>query len=738
MKLLLSACLLLCAQADVLTGSYDNNRTNATTSETVLTTANVNSASFGRLFALDADGEIYAQPLYMHGVAIRGLGTHNVVFIATMHNSVYAYDGDAAGDPLWKVNLGTPASPAVIGFTDIATEVGILGTPVIDPSSGTLYVVAETVENGQYFHQLHALDIASGEEKFGGPVTISGSVAGTGSGSVKGVLEFSSVLHLQRPALLLANGVVYVAFGSHADQNAYHGWLFGYNASTLAQTAVFCTTPDGEQGAIWQSGRGPAADAEGFIYVATGNGQWDGTTSFSQSFLKLDPKRNLAIADWFTTASWQGDSEVDDDFGSSGVALLPGTSYLIGGDKGGTAYVANESNLGHLTTDDTGIFDKQQVIGYGIFTFAVWNNVFYSQAVNDAIKAFPISSGRIAESPSSQTTATHAREYDGYSVCSNGTAAGSAILWATTTEGNTTASPGTLHAFDARNLAHELWNSDMVVNRDPLGWFSKFANPTVANGKVYVPTFSNRLMVYGLLPKTGITGIASSASRESGAVAPQEIVILFGNGIGPQTTATERVNAQLQVETELAGVEVLFDGDPAPLVYAGSTEIAAIVPASVLGKATTSVVVKYNGVLSAAFVLPVSEAQPSLYSIDGSGVGPAVALNEDLSINSATNPAARGTQIVLYGTGLGLTDPPEADGTVTPLEPPWPEAAQIVTVTVGGQNATVLYAGPAPGSAGILEIDAKIPQSTPTGSAVPVEVTIGTRTGASGITVSVK
>src|SRR5581483_9407378 len=381
MKLIASVVipLLVCgvahAQTDVLTENYDNHRTNATTSETILNTSNVNPQSFGRLFALDADGQIYAQPLYAHALSIAGKGSHNVVFVATMHNTVYAWDADAPADALWTANLGPVASSEALGFDDIDPEVGILGTPVIDRASQTLYVVAETFENGQYLHKLHALDLSNGQEKFNGPVTIAGSVAGTGAGSQNGVIAFDSSLHLQRPGLLLLNGAVYIALGSHGDQGNYHGWMFGYKASDVQQQiAVFCTSPSQIQGAIWQGGRGIAADSS-FIYVATGNGPWDGKSSFGQSFLKLDPAHSLEIADWFTTANWQASTAVDTDFGSSGAVLIPGTTYIVGGDKGGSIYISDKNNLGNLTNNDIGLRDKGRVVGYGIFTFAAWNNL---------------------------------------------------------------------------------------------------------------------------------------------------------------------------------------------------------------------------------------------------------------------------------------------------------------------------------------------------------------------------
>src|SRR5579863_1049960 len=251
-------------QATVATWHNDNQRTGNNPLETILTTSNVNSKQFGKLFSQTVDGFIYAQPLYVPNVKV-GSVTHNVVFVATMNDSVYAFDADnntgSNASPLWKVNFTNPSkgittvTTTEVNCSDIiTTEIGILGTPVIDTSSGTLYLIARTKESGTYYQRLHALDITSGAEKFGGPIVIQASVSGTGKGSSKGKISFNSLIQNQRSALLLQNGLVYIAWGSHCDQNVYHGWLMAYNASTLAQTAAWVSTPNGSEGAIWASG----------------------------------------------------------------------------------------------------------------------------------------------------------------------------------------------------------------------------------------------------------------------------------------------------------------------------------------------------------------------------------------------------------------------------------------------------------------------------------------------------
>ena len=324
----------LAGQVDVLTSNYNNERTSANLSETVLTAKNVNKREFGKLGAFPVDGQIYAQPLYVHRVDFPERGTRSAVFVATMHNSVYAFDADSPQSPapLWTVNLGTPVPVSLLRFRDIDDEVGILSTPVIDLASNTIYVVAETLDNELPVFHIHALDLSDGHEKSAGPIVIAPSVNGVGDGSQTGHIVMNPIRHLQRPGLLLLNGAVYVAFGSIRDHFPFHGWIAAYDAANLhRQVAIFNTTPDGGAGGIWQSGRGLAADADGNIYAATGNGDCDGQRNFGEAFIKLSPF--LSVVDWYAPPDWHEMSDVDSDLGSLGPVLVPGTHLLIGGDK---------------------------------------------------------------------------------------------------------------------------------------------------------------------------------------------------------------------------------------------------------------------------------------------------------------------------------------------------------------------------------------------------------------------
>src|ERR1039458_439890 len=318
---------------NVLTQHNDNFRTGANLSESILTVSNINVSQFGMLFSRVVDGQIYAQPLYVSGLMISGQ-VHNVVYVGTEHDSVYAFDADdpAASNPLWQVSLGTSVPIADFSnCTDLQPEVGITGTPVIDLTSSTMYVVAKTVVGSTHFQQLHALDLVTGQDKFGGPVSIQGSVPGTGAGSSDGILTFDPLYQHSRAGLLLLSNTVYVAFGSHCDYGNYTGWLFGYNATNLQQTTIFCTTPNAGDGpidgggGIWGSGMGPAADASGNIYVTTGNGRLDmntGGVDLGDSLIKLSVSNGtLVVADWFSPHNQANMYTNDLDLGARGLRL---------------------------------------------------------------------------------------------------------------------------------------------------------------------------------------------------------------------------------------------------------------------------------------------------------------------------------------------------------------------------------------------------------------------------------
>jgi hypothetical protein len=488
------------AQVSVLTANGDNNRTNANLNESHLTPQNVRPGSFGKLGSFPADGQIYAQPLYVSNLQFPNGAARNVLFMTTMHNTVYAYDADmpSAAGLLWQVNLGQPFPSAQWNapYTDISPEVGILGTGAIDLNAGVLYVVAETLQNGAAAFSLHALDLLTGAERMNGPVAITAQLSGSGAGSVGGVISFDPGQHLQRPGLLLSNSAVYVAFGSHMDQSPWHGWVMSYKASDLTtQLGVFLTTPNGEGGAVWQSGRGLAADDAGGVYSMTGNGDFDGAGDFGESFIKLSGA-SAGLADWFTPANWQTLSDVDADL-STGPAVIPGTHSIIGGDKYGQLYLLNGDSMGKLGSSDAddGPVFSGAVIG-GMFNFALWNRVgttyVYVQGYQDVIKSYRIAGSTFDPNPISLGSTAAPSPRVGLTISANGTRNG--IVWETT--GN---SSGTLHAYDALNLGNELWNSDLDSTADSLGAFAKFANPTVVNGKVYVATSSGAVVVYGTL-----------------------------------------------------------------------------------------------------------------------------------------------------------------------------------------------------------------------------------------------
>lgn len=362
-------------QVNVLTQHNDNARTGANLEETILNTSNVRPGRFGELFSRAVDGQIYAQPLYVSNLAMRDGGTHNVVYVATEHNSVYAFDADDPDQstPLWKVNLGpanvTPngdfgCSPEQCPFGpyhDLFPELGITGTPVIDLRAQTLYLVAFSKEFGVYHQRLHALDITTGAEKVGAPVEITGSVPGSGDGSVDGRITFDPMQHLQRPALLLSNGVLYIAFASHADYNPYHGWVFAYDAITLTQLGIYCTTPNGGAGGIWQSNQGPAADANGNVYFMTGNNRVAkpdlDLPNLGETFVKLSlgAGKRLTVTDYFTPCNQCCLDKGDTDLGSAGPLLIPDTDppLLVGVGKQGRAYLLNQDNLGQYQGGQT-------------------------------------------------------------------------------------------------------------------------------------------------------------------------------------------------------------------------------------------------------------------------------------------------------------------------------------------------------------------------------------------------
>ncbi len=527
----------------VLTHRYDTQRTGANLQETTLNESNVNVGQFGKIFSRQVDGFIYAQPLYVSGLEIAGRGTRNVVFVATQANNVYAFDADRADakDPLWKVNLGTPmpSEDIVSSYLDLIPQIGITSTPVIDLPARTIYVVAKSKDQaGKYHQKLHALDITTGQDRSNSPMEITAQVAGTGAGNVNGIVRLDPKLNLNRPGLLLLNGVVYVAFGSHGGVQPYHGWLLGYDAKTLQQVAVFCSTPDGSEGSIWQSGQGLAADAESNIYVVTGNGTFNaagGGRNYGDSAIKLSTKNGLSVTDYYTPYNEADLYRLDADLGSGGPVLLPGANRMIFTGKDTVFRILDTKNLGRYNSKADQIVQRfqpstQRLFGAPVYwDTAAMGKLIYYWGGGDALKAFQFIDGRFREDPVMQASVTSIEGVSSappMTLSANGNQPESGILWATApvnADPNQQTTTGILRAFDATDLRRELWNSRQNAARDDIGNFAKFCPPVVANGKVYVATFSGQLHVFGSLSTAcnfslARTGQIFSAGAETASV----------------------------------------------------------------------------------------------------------------------------------------------------------------------------------------------------------------------------
>jgi len=502
---------------DVTTYHYDNLRTGQNLNETTLTAANVISAKFGKLGELMVDGKVDAQPLYLSSVSITGVGTKNVLYVATEHGSVYAFDADnvsgTAAKPLWQIStqLSGEVSSDDRGCSQVTPEIGITSTPVIDRTRGAIYVVSVSKDaGGNYFHRIHALDLTSGKELFGGPTTITATVSGNGAGSAGGVVTFDPSEYNERPGLLELNGTIYTTWGSHCDAGAYTSWMMAYSAATLKQTSVLNLVPNGSDGGIWMAGAAPAADAAGNIYFLIGNGTFDtslNTSGFPSQgdcgncYVKVSSAAPLTLLDYFAPSNTVAESNVDEDLGSGGPLLLPDitdatgkTRHLaVGSGKDAIIYVLDRDSMGKFSATQNSIY--QQIsgqLGGGEYAKpSYFNGTVYYGAESDAVKAFPIAGGKLATAPSSRTAVQFPYPGATPAISANGTNNG--ILWAVEN-----ASPAVLHAYDATNLATELYNSNQAAGgRDQFSG-NKFITAMIANGKVFVGT-PNSVAVFGLL-----------------------------------------------------------------------------------------------------------------------------------------------------------------------------------------------------------------------------------------------
>ncbi|HVT07318.1 MAG TPA: pyrrolo-quinoline quinone [Polyangia bacterium] len=532
---------------DVLMQRYDFSRTGQNNTETSLTPANVRSATFGKLRTLPVDGYVYAQPLIKHGVTIGG-AARDVVFVATEHDSLYAFDVNS-GVTLWTVSyIGAPGvttqpyedtgdPPVAPGETppDIYPEVGITSTPTIGPD-GTMYVLAKTEENGTPVFRLHAVDITTGADRMPNAI-VAPAAPGTGDDSSGGQITLDPGEHQQRPGLVLLNGLVYIAFGSSGDNFTWHGWVAAYRTSNLSLAAVWNTTPSGSAGGIWASGTAPAVDGNGNLYVPTGNGTFDGDTDFGSSVVKLATTSGIQVADYFAPFNQAQLTRADDDVGSGGVALLPDAAgtvvhphLLVASGKSGTIYLLDRDRLGGFSSSTSpadgqvvqeifnalggkavdNFSDPMENAADSFSTPAFWRdaagrNHLYWGGVHDQLKMFNLANGHIATTPASTSPTTYGFPGASPSISSNGTANG--ILWAVDNGGGAEV----LRAYDATNLAVELYNSDQAANgRDSLGPSVKFAMPVVTGGKVFVATRST-VAIFGLTTAPPVPAVPARA-----------------------------------------------------------------------------------------------------------------------------------------------------------------------------------------------------------------------------------
>ncbi len=618
--------------SSVWTYHYDNARTGINPNETILNPTNVNPNSFGKLFSYSVDGKLYGQPLYVAGVTVNG-AVHNVVYAVTMHDSVYAFDADnnqgANANPLWHVSfLGTGAavtqsvSSSIAGCSDTQPEFGILGTPVIDTTTGTIYLVdnVQIVSGGNttYAGHLHALDISTGAEKFNGPTLISGIAGGQ---------SFNARQEINRPGLFLLNGEVYATFGSHCDDRPYQGWVLAYNAANISQqTRVYCTTPNGSDGSIWESGCAPGIDASGNIFGLVANGTFDansGGHDYGDSFIKISTAGGgLSVSDYFTPYNQATLSADDSDLGASGHILLPDSfgsaahpHLITGSDKTSDIYLVDRDNMGKYNGSFNTSLQNFNNGGSGYSVPACFSNGtthwVYWGMVNEPLKAYTLSNASYNTTPSSRTSTTFSFPGTSPSVSSNGTA--NAIVWT-----SQFGSPEILHAYDATNLATELYNSSQAANsRDAAGSGQKFNPPVVANGKVYYAA-ANGLYVYGLLnqgtptfthtpnPSNTVTPTPTPSSTPSSTFTRTQTPTATFTAT-PVVAATWRVNSGGPAYTDNLGN--LWSADTQFIGGTAATQGGAITGTS---NPTLYDTQRYGGSFSYVFNVPAGTYQVTL------------------------------------------------------------------------------------------------------------------------------
>jgi uncharacterized protein (TIGR03437 family) len=739
---------LLPAQPQVLTWHNDNARTGQNLQETTLTPATVNATVFGRLATISVDGKVDAQPLYVSSLTIPGQGMHNVLYIATEHDSVYAFDADTFSQLLHVSLAGAGEMPSDDrGCSQVTPEIGITATPAIDPKAGphgTMYVIAMSkTAAGGYHQRLHALDLTTLGEEFSGPVEIEATFPGAGAENT-----FLPAQHVERPGLLILNGAVYTSWGSHCDGGPYAGWVLSYDEMTLTQTGVLNLEPNGQEGGIWAAGSGPAADASGNIYLLTGNGTFDTALSssnfpaggdFGNAFVKIATSGPLSVTDYFTMTNTVVESAGDVDLGSGGLLLLPPlnnaqgqpVSLAAGAGKDGNIYIVNQNGMGKFDPSMDSIYQLiSKALPGGAWSSPAWfNGTLYYAGVGDFLKAFKFSGGLF--SVGSQSADTFPYPGATPAISANGTSNG--IVWAADNQ-----DPAILHAYDAADVSVELYNSNQAANqRDQFGAGNKFIVPTIANGKVYVGTTTG-IGVFGFLATAGIPeSLSGVVNAAGGSVAAPQVVVpggyvsIYGNNLASNGSPFA---SSAPLPTVLNGTQVTIGGDPLALSYASAGQVNGIVPFDLKPNTNYQLVVIRNSTISAPIAVTTAELQPAVFTETGSGSGQGAVLINGTGLlagpaGNGSRPAIRGTDYLqIFCTGLGPVSGPDGEapppiGSLAPLSPLFSTNA-MVTVTIGGVAAPVLYAGLAPGEANLYQVNVPAPDEAPAGDNIPIVITV--------------
>ena len=722
-------------QTAVLTQHYDNARTGQNTSETILTPANVNSVQFGKLFTQSLDGMETAQPLYVPGVFIPARSsTHNVVYVATQHDSVYAFDADnnqgSNASPLWHVNFLNPAN----GVTSIPeagyacsgtpgyTEFGIQGTPAIDLTRNAIYVLAMTLENGVYVHKLHALDLGTGAELFGGPVTVSASVTIDGT-----LYTFVDKYQQQRPGLLLQNGVVYIGFGSSGcNVKTENGWVMAYDGGTLQQVGVFDASPGVTASAIWLSGGGLPGDGAGNVYANTGDGLFDvndGGSHYGDSLIKLNQGGGvLNLVDYFTPYNQLYLQKNDLDLSSGQIMLLPEVpqgNFMITIDKNGTLYLLNQNDLGHYDPlGDTQIVQELAVPVvdevHGGLTY--WNNNVYVAAYQTPVLAYSFTNGQLSLAPTSQTPKATANPQGGI-VSSNGPTDG--IFWYVSVP------TGKLFAFDATNLAKELYDSSMAGKRDTLGPVVHFEMPIVANGKVYV-NGQTQLTVFGLFP-----GLAAVAGNKQTGVVKTTLPVALKVALQNSYTGSIQT-AGVPVTFKVGGGAGSLSNPNAITDSSGIASTSYTLPATAGNYTITA---SSPGYASATFVVTAALGGPATLSINSGNwqkepVATPLPLPLKVKVKDAAGNGIAGIQVGFSDGGAGgtLSSPTattDSSGFAsTSYTTGTKSGAVSITASVSGLTGVVFKQNVLAGPAAALKINSGSNQTVKRGATAPKELQV--------------